>query len=260
MRQITLGADLTVFGLNPDETRFMYREIFEDRCYLQHGLTLEDGDCVFDVGANIGMATLFFHRERRPIRIFAFEPNPAVAECLRANIAMHGVDARVFAIGLMGASRTEEFTLYPSNSAASGFHADAARDRAATERYLVNTGVSPHGAEVFAAALFRKQEKFSCPVRTLSEVVDEEGVERIDLLKIDAERSERDVIAGIREDHWGRIRQIVMELTDEDGSLHEVEAMLGDRGFKVIAKQEPLLRGTPIYNLFASKRAGSIAD
>jgi FkbM family methyltransferase len=251
MREMTLGDGFTVFGLSPDETRFMYREIFEDRCYLQKGVTLEDGDCVFDVGANIGLATVFFHRERKNVRVFAFEPNPAAGECLRANVERHGVNARVFACGLLDAAGTQPFTRYPANSVSSGFHADAAQDRATTQSYMINTGIAAHGAEVFSAALYRKQETLDCPVRTLSEVIEEERVERIDLLKVDVERSERQVLAGIREEHWERIRQLAMEITEEEGGLNEVQEMLRGLGFTVTAEQEPMLRGTPLYNLYA---------
>ncbi|HVT99792.1 MAG TPA: FkbM family methyltransferase, partial [Acidobacteriaceae bacterium] len=215
MRQMTLPDGLTVFGLNPDETRFLHSEVFSERSYLQHGVELRDGDCVFDVGANIGMATLFFHKERKDVRIFAFEPNPAAVACLRANIELHGVRARVFACGLLAESGMVEFTSYPANTVVSGFRADAQRQRETTRTYMINGGVAPHGADRFVEALFRKEEKFACPVRTVSEVVDEEQVASIDLLKIDVELSEREVLDGIREEHWQRIQQVVMEVTDK---------------------------------------------
>ena len=80
MRQLSLPDGLDVFSLNAEETRFVYDEVFGARCYLQHGIELRDGDCVFDVGANIGMASIFFCKERRNVRIFAFEPSPAAYE------------------------------------------------------------------------------------------------------------------------------------------------------------------------------------
>ncbi|HJT64896.1 MAG TPA: MupA/Atu3671 family FMN-dependent luciferase-like monooxygenase, partial [Pyrinomonadaceae bacterium] len=35
------------------QTSIIYKEVFEDEVYLKHGVTLKDGDVVFDVGANI---------------------------------------------------------------------------------------------------------------------------------------------------------------------------------------------------------------
>ena len=252
MRQLTLPGGLTVFSLNADETRFVYREVFAERCYLQHGVELRDCDCVFDVGAHIGLASIFFHRERKNLRLFAFEPSPAACECLRANLALHGVDARIFECGLGRVSGAADFTFYPANAAASGFRADAATDRAATRTYMLNSGVSPRGVDRFLEILFRKTT-LPRPLRTLSGIVDEEQIARIDLLKINVEKSERDVLAGIRAPHWEFIHQVVVEVFDENGGLREVTDLLDAHGFHVIAEQDPLLRGTPYINVFATR-------
>ncbi len=253
MRRLTLPDGLEVFSLNPDETRFMHGEVFGARCYLQHGIELRDGDCVFDVGANIGVATVFFHRERRGVRIFAFEPSPAACECLKANIELHGADARVFECGLSGASGTAEFTYYPANSLMSGFHADLEVDRGTTKTFMVNSGFTPRDAERYAGFKFRKVT-FPCRLRTVSEIVDEECVARIDLLKVDVERSEEEVLQGIRAEHWGRIGQAVIEAHDEEGGLANVEGVLAEHGFEVTTEQDPLLKGTSLYTVFASRR------
>lgn len=250
MRELTLSDGLTVCSLNPDETRFVYREVFTERCYLRHGIELHDGDCVFDVGAHIGLASLFFHRERTGIRIFAFEPSPAAFACLEANIKKHSVNARVFPCGLSSTSGTADFTFYPANTVVSGFHADPEKDRETTKIYMVNSGVSEHGADRFVGALFRRQT-FACPLRTLSEIIDEQKVERIDLLKLHAEKSEREVLAGIRPQHWELIRQIAMEVYDEAGGVNEVRALLESHGFEVAVEQEPLLRGTAVFDAYA---------
>ena len=253
MRRFSLPDGLDVFSLNADETRFLHGEVFGARCYLQHGIELRDGDCVFDVGANIGMATLFFHRERRNVRIFAFEPSPAACECLRANIELHGVDARVFECGLSGAPGTADFTFYPANSVMSGFHADLETDRGTTRTFMVNSGFNPQDAERFVGFKF-KRRTFPCRLRTLSEIVDEESVTQIDLLKVDVEKSEREVLVGIRSEHWDRIAQAVIEVHDEQGCLAEIQSLLSRHGFEVTTRQDPLLKGTNLFTVFASRR------
>jgi hypothetical protein len=87
----------------------------------------------------------------------------------------------------------------------------------------------------------------------LSEIVDEEGLTRIDLLKIDAERSEKEVLAGIRSEHWPMIRQIVLEVHDEAGALNEVQRLLEKHGFQVVTEQDPLLKGTGLFSVFAKR-------
>jgi FkbM family methyltransferase len=253
MRRLTLPDSLDVFSLNPDESRFVHGEVFGARCYLQHGIELRDGDCVFDVGANIGLATVFFHRECQGIRIYAFEPSPAACECLKANVELHGADARIFECGLSRESGTAEFTFYPGNSVMSGFHADDETDRGTTRTFMVNSGFKPQNAERLLGFLFKKVT-FPCRLRTLSEIIDEEGVARIDLLKVDVEKSEREVLAGIRPEHWNLIRQAVIEVHDENGGLEEVQGLLTKHGFDATVEQDPLLEGTVLYTLFATRR------
>ncbi|HEY2472521.1 MAG TPA: FkbM family methyltransferase [Terracidiphilus sp.] len=252
MRQLVLPDDLTVFSLNPDETRFVHREVFESRCYLRNGIELRDGDCVFDVGANIGLSALFFHRERKGVKVFAFEPSPAASKCLRANTELHGLDARIFECGLSRTSGSAEFTFYPGNTILSGFHANPNTDRNYTRAYLLNSGFTPQNADRLAGLLFRKVT-LTCQLRTLSEIVDQEHVDRIDLLKIDTEKSEQDVLAGIRDEHWNRIRQIVIEIHDETGALDVIQRQLTHRGFLVTVEQDPMLQGTRLFDLFGTR-------
>jgi FkbM family methyltransferase len=254
MRQFALPDGSNVFSLNPDETRFVYREVFESSCYLRNGIELRDGDCVVDVGANIGLSALFFHRARKGIRIFAFEPIPAAFECLKANVELHGMHAKIFQCGLSRQSGTAEFTFYPGNTILSGFHADPEADRDNTSTYLLNSGFSPRNADRLSRLLF-KEERLACELRTLSEIIDEEKIDSIDLLKIDAEKSERDILAGIRDEHWSLIRQIVTEVHDDGEALEAIQKQLKERGFDLTVEQDPMLRGTRMFNLFATRRS-----
>ena len=38
---------------------FLYREIFEQEVYTQHGIQIAEGSVVMDCGANIGMFTIY---------------------------------------------------------------------------------------------------------------------------------------------------------------------------------------------------------
>jgi len=47
---------------SPVEARFIYDEIFLQRCYSKHGIRVRTGDTVIDAGANVGLFTLFLLR------------------------------------------------------------------------------------------------------------------------------------------------------------------------------------------------------
>jgi hypothetical protein len=66
---------------------------------------------------------------------------------------------------------------------------------------------------------------------TLSDAIDLYHMPRIDLLKVDVERSEVELLAGIRDDHWPIVRRVMMEIHDRSGQTAEVERLLRRRGF-----------------------------
>jgi acyl carrier protein len=77
-----------------------------------------------------------------------------------------------------------------------------------------------------------KCETFDCRLTTLSEVIREHKVERIDLLKIDVEESELEVLSGVRDEDWDRIKQMVLEVESRE-TLDEIVPMLKKRGYEV---------------------------
>ena len=99
---------------------------------------MRDGDCIFDVGANIGLFTLFTHQMCRAPRVDAFEPNPTVAQILRANAALHAPGTKVFECGVSSENKTAEFTFFSGFSLLSGFYADAATEKQVVKNFMQN--------------------------------------------------------------------------------------------------------------------------
>ena len=96
-------------------------------------------------------------------------------------------------------------------------------------------------------------EQVSCQIRTLSSIIAEEGIERIDLLKVDVEKSELDVLQGIETDDWDKIRQIVIEVHENDGRLSQIINLLERRGYELYIEQDEGLRKTNLYSIYASQ-------
>jgi FkbM family methyltransferase len=272
-RRTTLAGGLEVFHLGRfGETRFIHREIFEDRVYLQHGVTLDDDAVVVDVGANIGLFSVFALRERARLRLYAFEPIPETFAALERNLALHageGSVVKAFGHGLSRASGTAELTFYPFVPGNSTMRPD---EKETTKRLLTKELVDDgyaHAKPLWlfgllfypfrrplvraAVELLYRPKRVACSLRTLSEVIDDEGIERVDLLKIDVEGAELDVLRGIREAHWPRIRQVVMEVHDTDGRLAAITELLCARGFRCVTAQDEMMRKAEAYNLYATR-------
>src|SRR5262249_6599879 len=100
-------------------------------------------------------------------------------------------------------------------------------------------------------------EQFTCPLRSLSEIIAAEGIERIDLLKIDVQKSELEVFEGIGPGDWPKIRQIVVEVHDIEGRLSRIKALLESQGYQQSVEQDQLLEGTNQYTIYARRTVES---
>lgn len=238
---------------HPDPTQLVFQvaEIAGDQIYLRHGVSVEPGDLVLDVGANVGVAAVYFGAVCHAGRVHSFEPVGPVFEILRANVA--GLAAcRVHHHGLAARGGSLPFTYYPGASAMSGLYANPERDRALVRTVLINRGLSDREADQQLADRYRP-ETLSCQVRTLSSVLREQEIAQVKLLKIDVERAELDVLRGIEEGDWPKIEQVVIELHDEDGRSQTVGADLRRRGFRVTCEDEAQMRGTSVRMLYAAR-------
>ena len=235
-----LPNGLLVAHLSAEQTSAIYHEIFEQEIYLRHGVELPEDACVFDVGANIGLFTLFAAARAPRARVFSFEPIPPTFEVLDRNARLYGLGARLFPLGISDREEEADFTFYPRMAGLSGRFAgdDEEMTRAIVHSWLGRLGrrgeeEGPAGAEVDEAVRAMLQsETHRCRLRPLSALIRELGVERIDLLKVDVEKSELKVLAGIAEEDWPKIRQVVLEVHSRE-LLAETEAVLAARGYRL---------------------------
>ena len=270
-KRCVLPNGLEVAHLNQYETDYLYKEIFEDRAYLRHGVELRDGATVVDIGANIGMFSLFVMQRCRDVKLYSFEPAPAVYELLKANCEAYSTTAHAVKMGVSDRASSARFTFYEHSSVFSGFHTDAAEDRAALETIVRNTLIQDAGADDSTAAEQAtalvddrlRATTYDCQLTSVSDIIRDHGIDRIDLLKIDAEKSEWDVLTGIAESDWPRIQQIVIEIHDRTRALvSRIETLLEGRGFRCVVEGEEVLRDSGLFNLYATRAplAGPTTD
>ncbi|MGK2933491.1 MAG: FkbM family methyltransferase, partial [Solirubrobacterales bacterium] len=159
---------------------------------------------------------------------------------------------RTWMAGLSDQDGTAKFTYYEGAAAMSSRYADPERDHEIVKSVLTDLGVSEEDADARIEGAF-DPEVVTCELVTLSSVIENEGVERIDLLKIDVERAELDVLRGIEPDHWPRIRQVVAEAHDEGGRLDELRQILESQGLRVTVDQEANMKDTGVVMVYASR-------
>jgi FkbM family methyltransferase len=242
-----------VTQLNPAETSLQYRNIVSGRSLARHGVSVPPGATVLDVGANIGIAALFFHWEAPGVRVLAFEPAAPLYAALERNLDRHGVTGRAYRCALGAAPGEATLGFYPHTTAMSSVYADVESDAAITRVFLANSGLEEQDIDDMVVGRHEVHRQ-RCVVRTLSEVLATERVEEVDLLKVNVEKAECDVLAGLDATDWPRIRQLVVQVHDIEGRLAAVRDEFEGRGYRVTVDRDPLLTGTDIHDVYAVRR------
>lgn len=268
---IKLPNGMQVECLCAEEVPILYQQV---QGYLQHGIELCPGDTVFDVGANIGLFSLWALEQcGRDLAIYAFEPIPETFEVLKRNAQRFAPDTmKVFACGLAQASSMVEFGYYPKATALSTAYPEDWKQARATIECAIKTALANPSPDepadirwlrrippVVRSFLLRQKlnqsfrgQRVNCLMRTVSEIIRDHRVQRIDLLKVDVERSELNVLLGIELSDWHKIQQVVIEVHDENQRLEQISALLRQHGLSQITiEQEHLLQQSNIFNLYA---------
>lgn len=221
------------FWLPSDQSRpaaqYLIREIFGRRRYFRDGFQIQRTDTVVDIGANMGLFTLWAAPQASEGRVVAIEPGRMV-DCLTHNIRanrLHHVTAVPVAVGTDGSQL--ELIEYP------GFN-------------LVShpSGIGPAMLTRWLILLryFHVQTptvRKVAPCRSLGALMDEFGLERVNFLKVDCEGAEYDMFRGLASEHWNRIDRVAMEFHElRPGDRHgELVSLFQSHGFRV-AIRKPL--------------------
>jgi amino acid adenylation domain-containing protein/FkbM family methyltransferase len=244
LSRIELPGGLAVATPSPDEALFLYRQIFDEDEYARFGLRIGPDAVIVDVGANIGLFSLWAARQADGVRVVAVEPNPDTLPYLQANLELNSVAAEVVPMAVTDRSGTATLTSFPQLSYLSGLGTD--REEAAAELVeshfrstAAATGDTGTTDEAELAQLRRDTERRLAATRhqvettDLSSIFDRFALDRVDLLKINTEGAELDVLRGLRPEHWPRVRQVCLEVERASAVGPEIRKILTNAGFSL---------------------------
>ncbi len=244
--------------------------------YLSNGLRLKPGDTVFDVGAHVGLFTLAAYEQyERNLNVYAFEPAQATFEVLRLNLGRYDQkqQLKAFSFGLSSISETVSFAYYPRAPSLSTAYPNEEADlkivKEATLNNILYLDEAPLALRClrcvpsFLRSLILHyplkrtlcQETATCQMQTLSQVLHDQRIDRIDLLKVDAEKAELDIFRGIEAQDWPKIQQVVVDVHDLDQRLEAMTALLQQYGLRdLVVGQPPTLKNSEIFTVHAMRR------
>lgn len=197
---------------NKAELNILLDEIFDKKIYDIELAT--STPTIFDVGAHIGLATIFF-KQRYPLaKITAFEPNPNTFPLLEENTYfnnIHNVTLHNVALGKQSSKRT----LYIDSSNGGGF---------STASFLKD-------------AWDGTQE--SLGIEVVTEPLSKYIISTIDLMKIDVEGSEQEIIEELEESgKIKNIKNIIIEFhPTKKQDIEKVKSILQKNGFEIEIKE-----------------------
>ena len=234
------------------EAKVLWAEATGPGLYRSAADALRPGDTVLDIGANIGIVSLMFGWRVPDLRIVAVEPAPTTYACLEANLRSHLPGAVAVRGAVSDRAGESTFTYYPRSTGNSGLFADQQADDANTRIFLRNSGIPEDYIGEIVKDLHRGIQ-LTVPTLTVSDLVRRHELREIGLLKIDVERAEHLVLAGIEDEHWPLMGRVVAEVHDEEGRLKNITGLLERHGYTVSVAQQPQLAGTDLYELDATR-------
>lgn len=246
--------DMRIYCVNPEEVPIVYSQV---QGYFKYGIHLKNGDIVFDVGANIGLFSLWATQQYGSIHIYAFEPVPILFEALNKNFQQidHNNRLKAFPFGLGRENATVTFAYHRYATAMSTAYPYTELEKVEFQELILN-----NLPETKRTQLGSKLESMfeidlvQCQLKTASEVIQEIKPPKIDLLKIDVEKAEMDVLLGFTTEDWLKVRQVVIEIHNLDNRLETIQSLLSQAGFEILGiDQENIFEGSKIYNLYASR-------
>jgi FkbM family methyltransferase len=214
---LVLRTGLVLAGGPKDDLAGLFREIFVWRCYTRDFYSPRPGDTVLDVGANIGVFTVFLRWLAPGVRVHAFEPIAHTREQLEANVRANDLADLVTVHPVAVAAGSGTITLHLG-------------------------GTNGHSS-VIAGQFSRQAETVACI--DLATALQLAGAGPIQLLKIDTEGSEVEILEGIGPAVLGQVERVVVEYHGlaRPGSREVVTRALHASGFNHVEELPDLPDG-----------------
>ena len=161
---------------------------------------IPDDSIVLDLGAHIGVFTIYATTTARNVVVYAYEPHPEFCTVLKENIRLNRRDETVHCFNAAVASETGTRELYLGGG----------------QFFFPTLLGTPNGDSL---------EHTEVPCTTLMEIMESNHLEGVDLLKMDCEGAEYEILYSTPPSHLERIAEIRMEYHNLDSHEHHVEGL-----------------------------------
>ena len=186
----------------------------------------------FDIGAHKGETINLFLKNFNIEKIFAFEPNINLFNCLKKNFKKNNNKIKLFNTGI-GLQEEELDLNIMLDSSSSTFNTINLKSNYYKKKNKIITFLSKN------KNLLKQKQKIS--IYALSNIIKENMINIIDILKIDTEGFEFNVLKGIEEADYKKIKYIYFEhhynlMINKGYNFSDIHDLLIKNHFKKIYK------------------------
>jgi FkbM family methyltransferase len=186
-------------------------EICANNTYMPLGFEINENDTVLDIGAQIGLFSIFASKFAKNGKVYSFEPVPDNALLFNENLKLNGVkNVMLSESAVSGKSGPRDIFLSNDNNLGTHSFFTLNSHVSATDKLKVNT-------------------------ISLKDIVEQNGIKRIDFLKLDCEGAEFEILFGCPDNVLDTIQKISMEYhsLDNENNVESLRKFLTEKGFKV---------------------------
>ena len=189
----------------PQSLYQVFKEVFMEDFYdIEHLVAkLPHNPVIVDVGANAGFFAALLFSKMEKARVFAYEPMPSnvllFQQTMAANPSMSTIELHQVAVTGLPTGHIELFTTDTED----------------------NTVVS----SIFSNFNGLNNKKISVAAQSLTDIIDEKGLEQIDLLKLDCEGSEYDILYNTDAAILQRVKMMVIEVHQIDEKRNNLKSL-----------------------------------
>lgn len=172
-----------------------------------------------DIGAHIGVVSIFAASLNPLLKIYAYEPAPDNFKLLKENIILNRLERRIIAnqLAVVGSEEKER-----------GLYLVGGRSECYTIDVDYLAGIKDEDVRG------RKDEKVMVGCATLSDIFESHQIAHCDFLKIDCEGAEFEILLNANHDILKRIRFMSIEYHHHGLRVEQLKEFLESNGFKVI--------------------------
>ncbi len=194
------GSDLATF-----------HEIVVEEVYRVVLRAVENVQTLIDLGANIGLATLYLAYNYPTCRILCVEPNSETYELLNRNVST---------LSRSGRCKTLKGAVW-------GTH----------QRLAPNQKVPADRYSTFAVRVASAGEPSVVEGYTMTEILEYSGFDRVDLLKIDIEGAERELFSTEDLSWLARVGAIAIEFHENSRNASGFDDKMERNGFEILQSE-----------------------